>query len=440
MVYSTFIGVISVVFLMTFLILGLPISVNFLLVTMVGVTLVTSFKIAISLLGTGMYYTVANSTFLALPLFIFMGALAAEGGFAKLAYKGINKLAAGIPGSLGIATCYGCAAFGALSGSSLATTAIFGKMVLPEMTEYGYNKTFSVGCIASAGTFAVMIPPSSLFIVFALFTNTSVARLFAAGVIPGLITATVYSISILYRVKNKPELAPIIKSPADVSILDRLMGIINMWPILLIASIIFGGIYTGLFTPIEAAAVGCVLVLVFGWLQKKIRSMSTIKKCLRESAGTCSMIFLIMISALLFSRFLAITQIPNKLSLFILNLDLPRLYFLIGILIVWFFMGMLVTPAAIYALTLPIVFPIITNLGYDPIWFGVITLKLSEIAAVTPPVGLNIFSLKAVAGKDVPIEDIYRGVWPFVLCDIIVLVFLIAFPQLTLWLPNLLLH
>ena len=367
-----------------------------------------------------------------------MGSFAARGGFAKRAYYAINKIAAGLPGSLAIATCYACAAFGAISGSALATTAIFGRLTLPEMDRYNYDKSFSLGAIAASGSFAVMIPPSVAFINYAIFTETSVGRLFAAGIVPGIITATVYAISIVYRAKKNPKLAPLFRENKRITVIDRVQAVGLLWPIILIAAIVLGGIYSGLFTPAEAAAVGCIAVLLLGWQQKGIRNLKQVKEALRESANTCSMVFLIVIGALFYTRVLAITQIPTHLSMMILSMEAHRFFILMGILAIWFLLGMIIIPLGIYALTLPIIFPLIVSLGYDPIWFGVITIKLSEIAQVTPPVGLNVFGLKGVAGESVSIADIYKGIWPYVICDLIVLAFLILFPDICLWLPNLL--
>jgi len=204
-----------------------------------------------------------------------------------------------------------------------------------------------------------------------------------------------------------------------------------------IAVIVLGGIYTGVFTPTEAAAAGCLATLFLGWLLGDIRSTKVLSGALKDSANTTAMIFFINIGALFFSRVMAITRLPIDLTMMLQNWDVPRIVILMAVLVVYFFLGMIMVPIGIYALTLPIVLPILTNLGYDPIWFGVIALKLTEIAAITPPVGLNVYAMKGVVGKDVSLYEIFAGIWPFCLCDIIVLIFLIAFPQLCLWLPNL---
>ncbi len=435
-------GILCIVMLLALMGMGLQIGLAFLLSGFFISFLLLGFGSSLSLIGQVAYFSIATPTWACIPLFILMGSFAASGGFARRAYNGVNALSQGIRGSLAIATCFSCAVFGAVSGSSIATTAIFGKMALPEMNRLQYDKSFSVGCIASAGTFASMIPPSMMMIIYALFTQQSVAKLFAAGIIPGLMTAVVYSILIIYRVKQNPQLAPsppsIDKQNAEKS---RWKESRQMWPVIVIAVVVLGGIYSSLFTPTEAAAAGALITLLFGWFLGSFRKVSFVTDAMKESANTTAMLFLINIGALFYSRVLALTRLPTELTMLLQNLDVPRIFILIGILSIMFVLGMIMVPVGIYALTLPVVFPMLVSLGYDPIWFGVIALKLTEIGSITPPVGLNVYAMKGVIPKemDISLETIFRGVWPFCICDIIVLVFLVLFPQISLWLPKLLL-
>ena len=431
------VGVFSIVLLFLFLAASLHIALNFFLVGFVAAALLLSINAALSLLGQTMYYSIATPSFTALPLFVLMGAFASSGGFARRVYDGIHRAASGVPGSLGITTCFGCAAFGAISGSSLAASAIFGRLALPEMERHGYDKSFSMGTIAAAGTFAAMIPPSALFIIYAIFTEQSVGKLFIAGIVPGCLTAIVYSAAIVLRVWRNPRLAPSLHGETKVNMHQRLFSLVQIWPVALLAAIVLGGIYSGLFTPTEAGAAGAAAALILGMLLGKLTDPAYIRKALRESAQTTAMVFLIIVGALFFTRVLTITRIPVELTELVLAWNVPNMVVLLIILVLWFLLGMIIIPTGICALTLPIVYPIIVNLGYDPIWFGVVVLKLVEIAAVTPPIGLNVFALKGVAGEDTTIEEIYRGIWPFVVCDLIVLLLLILFPQLALFLPSL---
>jgi C4-dicarboxylate transporter, DctM subunit len=422
--------------------LGLQIGLAFLLSGFVTSVILLGFKSAVSLLGQSSYFSVASPTWACIPLFILMGSFAASGGYAERAYRGVYALTRRVNGALAVATCFGCALFGAISGSSIATTAIFGKMALPEMNRLGYDKGLSSACIASAGTFASMIPPSMMMIIYALFTQQSVGKLFAAGIIPGFLTALVYSLSIIYRVRRNPKLAPP-PPPADVRISarEKWREAGRAWPVLLIAMIVLGGIYSGMFTPTEAAAAGALVTLVFGFLQGSLVKFSVITGAMKESANTTAMLFLINIGALFYSRILAVTRLPTELTTALMAAEVSTFTILLGVLLIMFLLGMIMVPIGIYALTLPIVFPMLVKLGYDPIWFGVVALKLTEIGAVTPPVGLNVFAMKGVLPREynVSLEDIYRGVWPFVLCDLAILALLIGFPQIATWLPELLL-
>jgi tripartite ATP-independent transporter DctM subunit len=431
------IGIIAIILLLLLLAIGVHISINFFLVGFLSIVALLGLKPALSLLGQTMYYSIASPSFAALPLFMLMGAFAAKGGFARKAYKCIYVFAAKLPGALGIATSYGCAIFGAICGSSLATAAIFGKIALPEMLRYKYDKSFSLGTIASSGTFAAMIPPSYGLIIYAIFTNQSIGKLFLAGIIPGLITATVYSLSIIFRVKLNPKLAPAIGE--SFSAKDKMKAIKDTWSIALLIFIVLGGIYSGFFTPTEVAAVGALAALIIGIFQGKLNNLNVVKESIRESAHSSSMIFIIIIGALFFSRFVAISQFTDRLAYSIQDWDVRREVILVGVFVLWFFLGMIMEGTGIKALLLPIVFPIIVSIGYDPIWFGIVTLKLGEIAAVTPPVGLNVYALKGAAGEGTSLEDVFKGIWPFVLCDIVVLVLLVVFPNIVLYLPNLIL-
>jgi len=430
------IGVYSIILLFLLLASGLHIAVNFFLVGFITTAILLSVNAALSMLGQTMYYSIATPSFTALPLFVLMGAFASSSGFAKRVYDGMHTATSGLPGSLGITTCFGCAAFGAVSGSSLAAAAIFGKIALPEMKRHKYDRSFSLGTIAAAGTFAAMIPPSAMFIIYAIFTEQSVGKLFMAGIIPGILTAVVYAISIIIRVRRNPSLAPQIVESKHISIQNRLFSLVQIWPVVILAFIVLGGIYSGLFTPTEAGAAGAFATLILGAILGKLKDINYVKEALRSSAKTTSMVFLIIIGALFYTRVLTITRIPTELTELIMQWDVPNIVVLLLIMVIWFLLGMIIIPTGICALTLPIVYPIIVELGYNPIWFGVIVLKLMEIAAVTPPVGLNVFTLKGVADKDTTIEEIYKGIWPFVICDMLILVVLLIFPGIVLFLPN----
>ena len=431
----TTIGIIGLVALLALLAIGTHIAVVFLFVGIVGTAWLLTPDAALGLLGETLFNSIAIPTFVVLPLFVLMGSFASRGGFAERAYRSVHTMTARLPGSLAIATAFGSAVFGSICGSSLATSAIFGRIAYPEMLRFHYDKTFALGSIACSGTFACMIPPSGMFILFAIFTEQSVGRLFMAGIVPGLLTAVIYAIAMALRVRRNPHFAPMIPSERDVTVLDRVRATRGITPILILAMLVLGGIYTGVFTTTEAGAVGAIGTLVFGLWQGPLRKFTAVRSALRESAHTTSMLFIIIVTAMYFSRFFALTQIPSDMAEFLSTWNVHRNFVLASILALWFLGGMIMIPAAIFALTLPILFPIIEHLGFDPIWFCVIAMKLTEIAAVTPPVGLNAFALAGVS-DDAGVEDVFRGVWPYVVCDIIVVVILIMFPEIVLFLPN----
>ena len=435
-------GVFCIVVLLFLLALGMRIGLAFVLGGFVASVLILGLDSSISLLGLSAYFSVATPTWAAIPLFILMGAFASRGGLARRAYEGVHALSRRVPGSLMVATCFSSGVFGAVSGSSIATAAIFGRMALPEMHRLRYDKVLSVGCIASAGTFASMIPPSMMMIIYALFTQQSIGRLFAAGILPGLLTAIAYAVLIVALVKHNPALAPddVAPSPGEAPVRKR-DAAMRMWPVAIIGVVVLGGIYSGWLTPTEAAAAGALVTLGLGWVLGEYKRVSQVTEPMKESANITAMLFLINICALFYSRVLAVTGLPGELVGMLQYWNLPPFAVLTGIMLVMFLLGMIMVPVGIYALTLPIVFPVLVNLGYDPIWFGVIALKLTEIGAITPPVGLNVFAIKGAIPKeiDVSTEQIYKGCIPFLLVDVAVLILLVAFPQIVLWLPDLLL-
>lgn len=438
MLEVTTIGIICIALLLVLIFLSVPVGISFILSGLFSTYLLFGADKSISLLTGAAYSSIAAPSWTAIPLFILLGSLAVQSGFANRAYKSADGLTSGLPGSVGITTCFGCAGFGAISGASIAATSVFGKMALPEMKKMGYSNSFASGIIASAGTFASMIPPSMMMIIYALFTNTSVAKIFFAGIIPGILSAVIFSIYIYLKAKSDKELTQRQLAQPKLNFKERVSLLSMAWPILLVAFIILGGIYTGIFTPTESAAVGCILVVIIGYFGGSFRKMSDFSSALRESANTTSMVFLINIGALYYGKVLVLSRLPQDITSYLTSLNLSPTVVLIVICAIFFILGMIMVPIGIFAMILPIVMPIITSLGYDPIWFGIICLKLTEIGAVTPPVGLNVYALKGVVSKEITVNTIFKGIWPFVFVDVVILIILIMFPQISLWLPNLL--
>ncbi len=430
-------GMLTVLAFLILIMTGSHIFIIFFAVGLATTTAIMGFDTAVAMIGQTIYHGVATPTYTVLPLFILMGSFAARAGFAKDAYDTISIWARKVPGSLGVATCWASAMFGAICGSSLAGAAVFGKIALPEMKALKYDKSFSLGCIASAGTFAAMIPPSSVMIILAILTDQSVGMLFMAGIVPGLFTAAVYTASIIYRAARNPKIMPRSTDVTEYTLAEKLRYSVRVWPILLLIFVVLGGIYSGFFTPTEAAAIGASLTLIIGIWKGDLKQFSVIREALQDAAKTTSMIFAIMVGALYFGRVLGVTRLPSNLTQAIIEMNIPPTAVTIAILIVFFFLGMFMNASAFFMFSFPIFFPVIVKLGVDPVWFCIVAMKMAEIGAVTPPVGLNAFALKGVAGKDVTVEDVFSGVLPFIYADLVVLVFLFLFPWLATWLPSL---
>lgn len=430
----TIAGILGIIFLFVLILTGLHIGLVLCLVGGVGLVLLIGFQGGMLVLGSTPFATASAYDLSPLPLFLLMGAFATGGGLGTVAFDAINKWVGRFSGGLAIASTFGSAFFGLACGSSLAAAGVFTKAALPEMLSRNYDRRLAIGSIAAAGTFSTMIPPSGLLIIYAIFTDESIGKLFMAGVVPGVLTAAVYVIFIYLRVRMNPSLAPKIDVQFDWP--TRLRALLTIWPILLLAWLVLGGIFAGWFTATEAGGIGAagalaIVLVLKGW--RKAGIFGSLVDCMR----TNGMIFLIIIGAIIFGRFLSVTQIPVNLSLYLSRLELPPIAILLGILLMYFILGMFLDAVAILAITLPVVFPLIVGIGFDPIWFAIIMIKVTEIGLVTPPVGMNVYVCVSAAEGQVSLQDAFRGIAPFILCDLIVLGALLIFPQLALWLPGL---
>jgi len=431
------IGSITILCFLILMAMGLHIFIVFFVAGFAVTAVVMGLDPAIAMIGQTLYHGMATHTYAVLPLFILMGSFAARAGFAKDAFDVAYVWMGRVPGSIGVATCWANAAFGAVSGSSLAAAAVFGRVAYPEMKRLNYDKSFALGCIASAGTFAAMIPPSGVLIILAIITDQSIGTLFMAGVVPGLVTAAVYSISIIYRSKRNPTLAPSAVDAPRYTLWEKIRVTRKLWPIALLATVVLGGIYSGVFTAEEAAAAGTLLTFIIGIFRGSLGNFSELKESLKEGARTSAMIFAIMVGALYFGRVLGITRLPTDLASLIIAKKIGAIPVTIFILIILFFLGMFMNASAFFLFSFPIFYPVVVKLGVNPVWFCIICMKMAEIGAVTPPVGLNVYSLKGVVGKDATLEEIFKGIVPFIWADVAVIVLLYLFPAIATWLPNL---
>ncbi len=414
-----------------------PVGLAMLLVGMGGYVHILDWTALGNYLKTTPYHLFANYTLSVIPLFILMGALAERGGLARDLFAAANALIGRKPGGMAMGVIGACGCFGAVCGSSVATTATFARAALPELRRYGYDPGFATGTIAVGGTLGILIPPSVILVIYAISTEQNIAKLFMAALIPGLLAIALYILAIALMVRFNPALGPPGEAPSAA---ERRSAFLNVIPVLLIAVVVVGGIYGGVFTPTESAAIGCIGTLAVGVLRGTLRTRQ-IRESLFATAETTAMIFAILLGAEIFNAFLALSQAPDLLGMWISEQDYPP-YAVLGILLVsYIILGAVMDELAMMLLTLPVFFPVITALNFGltteetAIWFGILVLVVVGIGLTAPPIGLNVFVVSGLA-KDVPMARIYRGVLPFLAMDLVRLGLLVAFPALSLWLVN----
>lgn len=383
-------------------------------------------------LGAAPFEAVFPYSLSVVPLFVLMGVFAAHAGLSRSLYQAVNALIGHYRGGLALATVGACAGFGAICGSSLATAATMGRVALPEMRRHGYDDRLAAASIVAGGTLGVLIPPSILLVLYGLLTEQSIGRLFAAALIPGLLATALYLLAVIVQTRRNPALGP---AGPRFSRAERLAALRDTWGIVLLFLLVIGGLYAGWFAPTEAAAVGAGGALLLAGLRRQL-SLATLRVCLRETAVTTGMIFLILIGAAVFNYFLETTGLPQALIATVSAWELPALVVLLLVLLFYLLLGCVMDALSMILLTVPFVFPLIAGLGLDAVWFGILLVTVAEIGLITPPVGMNLFVLQGVA-QDLRFITIVRGVVPFLLADLVRLALLIAFPALTLWLPSL---
>ncbi len=427
------IGLIGIVILMALLLSGFPIGVSMGIVGVGGLWYMLGPDVGLSILKTAPYDAVAKYGFAVVPLFILMGSFCFQAGVSKNLYHAVNAWIGHLRGGLAMATVGACAGFAAVSGSSLATAATMGTVALPEMKKYKYDAALSTGSISAGGTLGILIPPSVVLVIYGILTETSIAKLFLAGFIPGILEAIFYMITISIICRLNPKAGPAGKRS---SVKEKIGSIKETWPIIFLFTVVIGGIYGGIFSPSEAAGIGAFAALIIAMVQRKM-NMKNFVLALDDTVKATGMIFTIMIGAVILGYFMTATRLPFDLANIVSEWEVNKYVILGAILLVYVILGCIMIPMAMVILTIPIVFPLVQSLGFDPIWFGIITVRIFEIAQITPPVGMNVFIMKGVA-PDVPLTTIFKGIVPFFIADILHLTLLIVFPQLTLWLPSLL--
>jgi C4-dicarboxylate transporter, DctM subunit len=429
------VAIIGFLALFALMLLRVPVGMAMGLVGVTGFSYIVGAGPALKAVGHTSMRTVTDYTFGVIPMFLLMGAFVTHSGMSRELFRAANSFVGHLRGGLGIATIVACGGFAAISGSSVATAATFSTVAYPEMRRFNYPQSFATGVIAAGGTLGAMLPPSTVLAVYGIITEQDIGKLFIAGIVPGLLAAAMYVMTITIIGRIRPDFLP--AGPrADLS--ERLAMARDIWAPLLLFVFVIGGLY-GLpylprFTPTEAGGVGAMGALIIGVVRGRLRKKE-ILAALLQATRTAAAVFTVLIGALLFGYFLTVTQTPQKVTAFLTGLGLGRYGVLALIMVMYLVLGCLMDAMAMIILTIPIIFPVIVHLGFDPIWFGVIIVMTVELGLIHPPVGMNVFVIKSVV-HDVSFSTIFRGVIPFILTDMVRLVILIAFPILALWLPS----
>ena len=426
------IGIIGIIVLLVLFLIRIPVSISLIIVGTCGLALIRGWDSALVQLGTTPFSTASSYSLSVIPLFILMGMFLSYSGFGHDLYRAVDAWIGHVKGGLAITTIGTSAMFSAISGSVNATTATMARIALPEMKKYRYDDELSTSCVAAGGTLGILIPPSVILVLYGILTMEPIGKLLIAGLVPGLLQMALFMIVIYIMVLRNPALAPVTeKKPFK----EKVTSLNSVWPFVFLFVLSVGGIYFGYFTPTEAGGVGAFGAFLLAIITRRL-SWADFKASLSETTRLTAMIFFILIGADIFSKFLALSRIPVAITKFVSELALPAMVIMIFILIVYFILGMFLEGIAIYVLTLPVVYPLITMLGFDGIWFGVVMIFVMNMGLLTPPLGLSVYIISGVV-KDIPIQRIFKGVIPMLLTIILCLVLVVIFPEIVTFLPDL---
>jgi C4-dicarboxylate transporter, DctM subunit len=425
-------GIVGIIVLVVLLYSKMPVGFAMGFLGLIGFSYVVNFDAGLSLLARDVWDVFSSYNLTVIPLFVFMGQIAFHAGISRRLYDSAYVLLGHRRGGLAMTTVGACAAFSAICGSTNATAATMATVALPEMKRYGYDMGLATGTVAAAGSLGILIPPSVIFIVYGILTEQSIGKLFAAGILPGILLCFLFLLTIHLRVMKNPSLAP--PGPKS-SIRKKFRSFTGILETLILFALVMGGIFFGLFTPTEAAATGAFMTLLIAIIRRQLYWKGFIQSLADTTKISC-MIMVIVTGAVIFGHFMAITRIPYLLADYVSSLPLPP-HAIIGVIIlVYLIGGCFMDALAMIMLTIPIFFPVVQKLGFDPIWFGVVIVLITEMGVITPPVGINVYVVFGVA-RDVPLEKIFRGVFPMLIALLVCNLLLILFPQIALWLPGL---
>jgi len=426
-------GLVGLGLMMLLCLLRVPISFAMAAIGIVGYAYMRDWNwtVAFAMTQTKLYETGRNYTLSVVPLFILMGNFVTRAGMSQELFRAAYAFIGHLRGGLAMATVWASAGFGGICGSSIATAATFAKVAYPSMKRFGYSDRLAAGVVAGGGTLGIMIPPSTIMVIYGIFTETNIGKLFAAGIVPGLLGAVLLCGAVRYMTWRDPRSGP----PGERSSWrERLLALKDVWAVAVLFAFVMGGIYGGLFTATEGAAMGAIGAMVFA-LGRRALTWRTLYAALLESARTTAMLFMILIGALIFAEFVNITTMPGDLKAFVTRFDLSPTLVVAAICAIYVVLGTAMEELSMILLTIPVFFPVIVHLGFDPVWFGIIIVCVVEIGLISPPVGMNMFVLRTLL-PEVSTTTVFRGVLPFMWADVVRLAILVAFPWLSLWLPS----
>ena len=431
-------GLVAVIGLLVLMMLRVPIAIALIVSGTLGYAGAQGWPVALRTLAAVPYeLTGANPgvaySFTVVPLFIFMGAVASRATMSRELFEAANAIFSGVRGALAAATIGACAAFAAICGSSIATAATFSKVAIPEMRRYGYDIELATGAVASAGTLGILIPPSLILVIYSLVAEESIAQLFAAAMIPGILLALGYLVVIALLARFKPHLMPVTPS---LPLAARIKAIGGMWKLALLFFLAVVGIYAGWFSPTEAAAVASFAAIVIGFATRTL-TLKGLWEAGIETVQTSAMLFIIVIGAFIFSRLIVLTQFPLSLANFVKEAGLAPWMVILAIVALYLLLGTFLEEVSTLLITVPVLLPMVKAMGYDPVWFGVFVTVMSTVGLISPPVGLTVFVVQS-QNPDVPLQKIFRGVLPFLYADCVLLLALVLFPGIAMWLPSML--
>lgn len=429
---EVFVGLIGIAVLILIFLMGMPVGFAMGLVGVAGFCYLRGLDAGLSILARDVWTQFSSYSLTVIPMFVFMGSIAFASGMSRRLYDAGYTMLGRLRGGLAMATIAACAGFAAICGSTNATAAAMGRVTLPEMKRYGYDDSLATGCVAAAGSLGILIPPSTIFIVYGILTEQSIGRLFVAGVFPGIVLSLLFMMVVAFLVWRNPSIAP---AGAPTTWRQKLMGLTGILEMLVLFALCIGGLFLGWFSPTQAGAAGAAGALIIALIRRSI-SWGGFIEAVKDGLRITCMVMVIVTGAMIFGHFMAVAKIPMELAAWVSGLELPRAAVMGIIVLIYLIGGCFMDALALITLTIPIFYPAVIALGFDPIWFGVIIVLVTEMGVITPPVGVNVYVIKGIA-TDVPLETIFKGIFPFLAALIANVGILLAFPQIATFLPSL---